>query len=269
MSHATLAESATVGVTLDQLQAIMPRLPPEQAAEYLPHLNAAMEEFGITSPARQAAFLAQLAFESRELTRLEEIPWTEYRCTCGWKGRKLPVDESHSGPGHAVRAVKYPDCYEDRASLGNTQPGDGVKFKGRGPLQHTGRENYAAASKALFPHWYACGRCKASFDGEGVCTNCGGVIEPLLVAAPDEVLTPEVGFRVAGWFWATRTGRPAGSDERLPLNVLAELVEDRFMTSGADVARGYFDAITRAINGGLNGAAQRWAYYLRARKVLG
>jgi predicted chitinase len=122
------------GLTIDQLQRIMPKLPPAKAAEYLPHLNAAMVEYSVNTPARQTAFLAQLAHESGQLRYMEEIA---------------------SG-----------QAYENRKDLGNTQPGDGVRFKGRGPIQLTGRANYTAASLAL----------------------CGKRLVPLLVAQPEHVL---------------------------------------------------------------------------------
>lgn len=61
------------GVTLAQLRAIMPNLPADKAAAYLPLLNAAMKKFGITTPLRQAAFLAQVAHESVQLRFFAEI----------------------------------------------------------------------------------------------------------------------------------------------------------------------------------------------------
>jgi predicted chitinase len=133
------------GVTLNQLRQIMPNLSAQKAQEYLPHLNNAMAEAGINTPRQKAAFLAQLAHESGEFRYMEEIA---------------------SGA-----------AYEGRRDLGNTQPGDGVRFKGRGPIQLTGRANYAAAGKAL------------GLD---------------LVNNPKSAATPEVGFRTAAWFWKTR-----------------------------------------------------------------
>jgi putative chitinase len=135
----------TGGVSVEQLQAIMPDVSAETAAYYLPYLNAAMAEGNINTPQRQAAFLAQLAAESGQFRWMEEIA---------------------SGAD-----------YEGRLDLGNTQPGDGVRFKGRGPIQLTGRSNYAAASEAL------------GID---------------LVNNPARAADPDVGFRTAAWFWNTR-----------------------------------------------------------------
>jgi predicted chitinase/LysM repeat protein len=172
------------GVSLAQLRAIMPNLSASKAQAYLPHLNRAMAEAGINTPKRQAAFIAQLAHESGEFRYMEEIA---------------------SG-----------SAYEGRRDLGNTQPGDGVRFKGRGPIQLTGRANYTAAGKAL------------GLD---------------LVGNPKSAATPEVGFRTAAWFWNTRN-----------------------LNSYADA--GNFKEVTRRINGGYNGLADRQKYYARALDVL-
>lgn len=128
-----------------QLQAIMPHLGDDRAAVFLKPLNESMKEFGISTPLRQAVFLAQIAHESGELKYMEEIA---------------------SG-----------EAYEGRASLGNTQPGDGKRYKGRGPIQLTGRSNYRRAGAAL------------NLDLEG---------NPALAAQPAN------GCRIAGWFWKSR-----------------------------------------------------------------
>ena len=138
--------STSGGVSLQQLQAIMPNLSHGPgASSTLPYLNTAMAEAQINTPKRQAAFLAQLAHESGELRYMEEIA---------------------SGA-----------AYEGRTDLGNTQPGDGVRFKGRGPIQLTGRNNYRAAGKAL------------GIDLEN---------------NPKRAADPDVGFRTAAWFWNSR-----------------------------------------------------------------
>ncbi|MCA2980842.1 MAG: LysM peptidoglycan-binding domain-containing protein [Myxococcaceae bacterium] len=135
----------TSGISVDELRRVMPNLSPELAQRYLPYLNAAMNEAGITTPARRSAFLAQLAHESGELRYMEEIA---------------------SGAD-----------YEGRRDLGNTEPGDGRRYKGRGPIQLTGRANYRAAGEAL------------GIDLEG---------------NPERAADPDVAFRIATWYWQTR-----------------------------------------------------------------
>lgn len=170
-------------ITLESLQAIMPYAG-KRATQYLRSINEAMQEYEINTPDRECAFLAQIAHESVELRYVHEIA---------------------SG-----------EDYEGRADLGNTEPGDGVRFKGRGLIQITGRANYRACSDAL----------GADF-----------------VSQPELLERPDFASRSAGWFWKTHG-----------LNALAD--------SGA------FEAITRRINGGLNGYADRQAYLRRAKLLL-
>ena len=171
-------------ITDDMLRNIMPNLPAAKRQLYLPYLNKAMREFEIATYLRASAFLAQLAHESAEFRYFEEIA---------------------SGK-----------AYEGRKDLGNTQPGDGVKFKGHGPIQITGRANHAACGKAL------------GLD---------------LINNPTLITRPPNAFRSAGWFWDTR-GLNALADGRL------------------------FKAITKKINGGFNGLADRQKYYDRALRII-
>lgn len=84
---------------------------------FLAPLNAAMAEFDIITLARQASFIAQVGHESGQL--------------------------------RYVREIANGSAYEGRKDLGNTQPGDGVRFRGRALLQITGRINYKKCGEAL------------------------------------------------------------------------------------------------------------------------
>lgn len=101
--------AAAAGLTLDRAQ------------EWYPDVRAACLEFGIDTPQRVAAFLAQVGHESGGFRYTREI----------W------------GPTDAQKR------YEGRADLGNVKPGDGSKYRGRGLIQITGRYGYQKASKAL------------------------------------------------------------------------------------------------------------------------
>jgi len=139
-------------VTDSQLAQIMPNLPAEKRALYLPFLNKAMDAYGINNRLRKAAFLAQIAHESGELRYLEEI----------W------------GPTDAQ--LLYEPESELARILGNTIPGDGERFKGRGAIQITGRRNYAKYGEML------------------------GVD---LIANPTIATTPQIAISTAAAFWQT------------------------------------------------------------------
>ena len=160
----------------------------DRAQVFEPYIAAAMEEFCIVTPLQQAAFLAQVGHESGGLRWLSEL----------W------------GPTSAQQR------YEGRADLGNTEQGDGYKFRGRGLLQTTGRSNYQRTGDAL---------------------------DVDLIANPELLATPELAARSAAWFW-----------QEHGLNELADA--DNFMT------------ITRRINGGTNGYAERLALYTVGREIL-
>lgn len=88
------------------------------AAKFVNIIDSVMDEFKIVN---KAMFLAQIGHESGGLRYLREI----------W------------GP------TPTQSRYEGRVDLGNVYPGDGVKFKGRGLLQVTGRANYTSVGKGL------------------------------------------------------------------------------------------------------------------------
>lgn len=133
-------------LTDEQLKAIYPNSTQSNRDKYLPFLNQYMSEFGIDNTDRVAAFLAQIGHESAELRYSEEIA---------------------SGV-----------AYEGRKDLGNTEDGDGKRFKGRGLIQITGRSNYAQISKSF---------------GVDFINN------------PQLLATPEYAVKSACWWWKNRS----------------------------------------------------------------
>jgi len=118
-------------------------------------LKKAAEKAGIQGQ-ELVAFLSQCAHETMNFKHMKEI------------GGKL--DFKKYDPKFAPRKAKI---------LGNTKPGDGSKFKGRGYIQLTGKDNYAAASKAIYG-------------------------DDRLVKNPELVEKPEVAAKTSVWFWQNR-----------------------------------------------------------------
>lgn len=104
-------------LSLDQLVQLFPNATKARVSLFLEPLNHTLARFEINTPQRIQMFLAQIGHESGELRYTEEIA---------------------SGK-----------AYEGRLDLGNTQAGDGVRYKGRGLIQLTGRRNYTLASLGL------------------------------------------------------------------------------------------------------------------------
>ncbi len=151
----------------------------------LADLNACCDRFEINTPARLRHFMAQIAHESGGLKWLKELA---------------------TG-----------DDYEWRADLGNTQPGDGRRFKGAGAIQLTGRYNYQAF---------------ADFIGD-----------PRVMEGVDYV-SKVYPFSSAGFFWYR--------------NEINQAIDN-----GANIY-----AVTRIVNGGLNGIEDRKRYFSLAREVF-
>ena len=132
----------------DKLQAIMPNASSAAIGRYYKHLVTEMALRAINTPLRRAHFLAQLAQESGSFRYAEELA---------------------SG-----------EDYEGRKNLGNTEKGDGKRFKGRGLIQLTGRANYVDFGSSI-------GR---DLTKDGAWTE----------VATDPVLA----VKASGWFWQTK-----------------------------------------------------------------
>ena len=187
-------------VTADLLVDAVMHCSREHAELFAPHLEEACHLYGIDTPARLAAFLAQVGHESGGLVHVREV----------W------------GPTAAQQR------YEGREDLGNTEPGDGSLFRGRGLIQTTGRANYRDLRDRLRKRF-----------------GIGAI--PDFETYPKALEQPRWAAISAADYWDSRK-----------LNVLAD--------AGSHEA---FVQMTRLINGGTNGLADRLLRWERAKRALG
>jgi putative chitinase len=159
-------------ITEQQLLQILPNAG-RQAGVFVPVLNTTMGKYGIVTRLRIAAFIAQVGHESGQLTRLvENLNYSAEGLMKTWPSRFDLV--------RATAAARKPEqianiVYAGR--MGNTEPGDGWKYRGRGLFQVTGRANYAA---------------------------CGDALGLDLIRQPELLEKPQHACMSAAWFWASR-----------------------------------------------------------------
>jgi len=161
---------------------------PAPSDEIARALGRSLKLAGIQGQGEAIAYLAQLGTESGGFKYLAEI----------W------------GPSAAQLT------YEGRDGLGNTEPGDGYKFRGRGWIQITGRANYRKAGEYL---------------GVDLENN------------PDLASDPDLASEIAAWYWKTRVAPKVERIQAAPLSDPGQLAT--------------FTRITKLINGGTNGLADR------------
>jgi len=205
-------------LTVDQLRAMIPSN--KEVEEWCEELNKALPKYDITTDQRIAGFISQCAHESMDFTAMSE--------NLNYREETLnKVFPRYFGPGkrNAAEYAKNPEkianyVYMDEfrtSKLGNTQPGDGWRFRGRGLKQLTGRDNYTRFAK----------------DYDMTAEEAAVWVE-----------TKEGALASALWFWNTNK-----------LNSIADT--------------GNVAALTKKINGGDIGLADRQARYAKAMAALG
>ena len=201
-----------------------------RASEWISPLQAAIDKYNINTPARVAAFLAQLGVESGHLTALEENLNCRADTLCRvWPKRyrkalpgesldtKMFYDGMHNADFYANRPQDIANLsYGGRMGNGEATTGDGWKYRGRGLIQVSGKNNYKACSSAL----------GADF-----------------VATPDLLATKNYAALSAGWFWNANR-----------LNELADALS--------------IDAISKRVNGGSTGMVERRTLYQQGMKAF-
>ena len=152
------------------------------AGVFVDAVNAALAKYAINTPARAAAFLAQTGHESAQFTRLvENLNYSAQGLAIQWKSR-FAIDPNATPPQPntlALQVARQPQAianaaYGDR--MGNTLPGDGWRYRGRGLIQLTGKDNYRL---------------------------CGQAIGLPLIDEPDLLLEPGPAAMAAAWYWDT------------------------------------------------------------------
>jgi putative chitinase len=172
-------------MTLEELKKLVK---PAIAEKYYQPLVDTMKKYNINTPLRMQHFLAQVLHESG--------------------GFQFTKEQGNDA---------YFNKYEGRKDLGNTQVGDGKRFKGRGLIQLTGRANYQKFK-----------------DNSGID----------VIANPDLVANdPKLSAMASGFFWNSRN-----------LNALADKDDVK--------------AITKKVNGGYNGLADRENYLAKAKSII-
>lgn len=134
--------SLTVAVPL---RAVAPRLVDSEVSDWSEHLAAAAERWGISTINRLATWLPQLAHESSGFTRLEEnLSYSAERLMQVWPSRFRTLAD-------AAVFARHPELLAENVyggRLGNTDPGDGWRYRGGGLIMLTGKDNHREAERA-------------------------------------------------------------------------------------------------------------------------
>lgn len=165
-----------MAVNAKQLSKIMPLAGPRVIESFLPHLNAAMQEFGIDTIKQKAHFLAQLSHETGSLSRLSEnLFYTkpERLCTV-WPKRFTSMESALPYVCAPEKLANF--VYAGRMGNGVPESGDGFRYRGAGGFQLTGKTNQLL--------------CAEHFN-----------VQPSKIG--DWLRSPEGACRSAAWFFAT------------------------------------------------------------------
>lgn len=158
-------------ITTQQLLQILPNAG-QVAGVFVPVLNTAMNRYQIVVTKRIAAFIAQVGHESGHLMRLvENLNYSSDALRKSWPSRfNVELATTVARKPEQIANIAYGN------RMGNTAPSDGWKYRGRGLIQITGKNNYRACGEAL------------GLD---------------VIAQPELLEKPQHACMSAAWFWAS------------------------------------------------------------------
>jgi putative chitinase len=162
--------------TLDKLSECIPHN--KEPKLWFDALTIQLDKNGITTLEEVAGFIAQCQHESLDFTVLSE------NLNYGLKGLRKVFKRYFATEAIAAQYQRNPPAianrvYANRMGNGTEKSGDGWKYRGRGILQITGRNNYIQCSNVLFQ-------------------------DDTLVRFPDKLLEPEIAIASACWYWNSR-----------------------------------------------------------------
>lgn len=188
---------------------------PTQARLFADPLRAACALFDISTPARIAAFVGQCILESRGFADTEEDLY--YRAP----ERVLEIFAGRvPSLARAAQLARHPKDLANTVYAGvngNTDPGDGWRYRGRGLIQLTGRTNYTQAAAG---------------------TGRPYVDQPDLVAEPSDACLS------AAWYWHSRKLNDMADSWQI--DAITKAVNGRRMLH-ADLRRQYSEQALQAL----------------------
>lgn len=166
--------------------------------------------------------------------------------------RHFITQVGHESDGfNAYEEYASGSAYEGRKDLGNINKGDGIKFKGRGPIQTTGRINYAKAGFEISNLPFINESEKKLFINDGI------------LSKPELLSDPVWGTLAAFIYWVDKDLNSLCKDDN-------ELVTIKRFVNGkwGNYVYTPIEAISRKVNGGTNGLQSRKEIYLKTKSVI-
>jgi putative chitinase len=164
-------------ITLQSFHKLFPNCTNPQG--WVTAMESVLPSYDINTPQRVAAFLAQCGHESGGWTKFEEgLNYSAERLVVVFK-KYFPTANS-AIPYHRKPEMIANRVYAGRMGNGSPESGDGYKYRGRGPIQLTGKSNYTSFAKAMVDDWQT------------------------IIDNPDLVSQDkEIALKSAIWFWNT------------------------------------------------------------------
>lgn len=137
-------------ITAEQFHHLFPRAQDPQS--WVDSMNEVFPTYEINTPKRVAAFLAQCGHESGGWTTFEENLNYSAQGLCNIFKKYFPTLESAQPYARQPQKIAN-KVYANRMGNGPESSGDGWKYRGRGPIQLTGKDNYRAFAQEMFDDW--------------------------------------------------------------------------------------------------------------------